>query len=116
MTPPTMSRDESKREDRDLWADPRSSESNTLCVPNDIPFPTNTQTILEESRKASGNPNIMSWKEVACAGPGDESSKRKDDIASKLEGSTLEDKQSGAQVRTTNPMKGAGNKVLSCMV
>ncbi|KAL8766792.1 MAG: hypothetical protein Q9209_006531 [Squamulea sp. 1 TL-2023] len=92
-----MSCDESKQEDRDPWADPNSPESNVLCVPNDIPFPTNIKTILEESRKASDNPNIISWKEIACAGPGDTPSKPKDDIASRFEESTLEDKQSGVQ-------------------
>ncbi|KAI4283131.1 MAG: hypothetical protein L6R38_002395 [Xanthoria sp. 2 TBL-2021] len=56
---------------RDPWAAPRSSESKTLCVPDDVPFPANIQSILEESRKASSNPEIMSWKEVVCAGPDD---------------------------------------------
>lgn len=54
---------------RDPWANTKSPEPNLLCIPEDIPFPANIQSILEESRKRSSNPNILSWKEVVCAGP-----------------------------------------------
>ncbi|CAL8583254.1 hypothetical protein XPA_008883 [Xanthoria parietina] len=54
---------------RDPWANPESPESKLLCIPDDIPFPANIQSILEESRKRSSNPTILSWKEVVCAGP-----------------------------------------------
>lgn len=54
---------------RDPWANPRSPESKLLRIPEDIPFPANIQSILEESRKRSSNPTILSWKEVVCAGP-----------------------------------------------
>ncbi|KAI4233557.1 MAG: hypothetical protein LQ349_004326 [Xanthoria aureola] len=64
-----MSSDPSFLPPRDPWANPRSPESKLLCIPDDIPFPANIQSILEESRKRSSNPNILSWKEVVCAGP-----------------------------------------------
>ncbi|KAL8854572.1 MAG: hypothetical protein Q9221_000607 [Calogaya cf. arnoldii] len=55
----------------DPWTVPKSPGSKILCIPSDIPFPPNIQSVLEESRKQSSNPNIMSWKEVVCAGPDD---------------------------------------------
>lgn len=55
----------------DPWTDPNSPSSNTLRVPEDIPLPSNILSILTESRKKSANPDIMSWKEVVCAGSDD---------------------------------------------
>ncbi|KAL9626580.1 MAG: hypothetical protein Q9204_007194 [Flavoplaca sp. TL-2023a] len=56
----------------DPWTDPNSPSSNILRVPDDIPLPSNILSILTESRKKSANPDMMSWKEVVCAGSDDE--------------------------------------------
>ncbi|KAL8979947.1 MAG: hypothetical protein Q9205_004846 [Flavoplaca limonia] len=88
----------------DPWTDPNSPSSNILRVPEDIPLPSNILSILTESRKKSANPDIMSWKEVVCAGSDDEVlSKEKE---KKSEESVEGGKENDAKTKRSNKSPG----------
>ncbi|KAL8910546.1 MAG: hypothetical protein Q9171_004168 [Xanthocarpia ochracea] len=87
---------------REPWAIPGSEESQTFCIPSDIPYPSNIQSILSESRKSSSDPKTISWKEIVCAGPDDMLSAERQENnsnnnASIFEQPPLESKRSNAQ-------------------
>ncbi|KAL8863017.1 MAG: hypothetical protein Q9178_000390 [Gyalolechia marmorata] len=102
-----MSDTPSPNPQRDPWAIPGSEESQTLCIPSDIPYPSNIQSILSEARKSSSDPKTISWKEIVCAGPDDMPSEEKSNDnnksnASIFEQPPLESKRSNAQPKRSN--------------
>ncbi|KAL8843481.1 MAG: hypothetical protein Q9176_002094 [Flavoplaca citrina] len=92
----------------DPWTDPNSPSSNILRVPEDIPLPSNILSILTESRKKSANPDIMSWKEVVCAGSDDEvlSKEKEKKSEESVEGGKENDAKVSADTKRSNKSPG----------
>lgn len=87
------------------YLDPSSPNPNIIRIPTDIPLPKNILFILEAQRQKSDTPNILSWKEVVCAGS--------DDLGSSVEEERkIEEAGVGGSVR-----EGDGRRVSSyCVV